>query len=166
MFQVGNHGEQFVDIYVNHVVVHTQVQVVLTRCAVHSRELQFGSLAYKTYLVQNQYAVIDIDATLQVLGVLVEHIYIAHVRLECQIDIGGHKERLYTIRLRLLIFYSRFVACAAFRLCFLAALVVAEPSHQLVEVTVVGYKFQFALQDCVVAEPFANVMHVTFQIEV
>ena len=144
-------------------VVHTDVQVIAARGAVHSRQLQLGCAAYETHLVQDQRAFVEVDTSLQILGDLVEHDHFLHMRIQRQVHIGRNKERLRlgfglrTLRFSLLGLGSRL---------FFAAAVGAEPCHQLICIAVIGDNLQFAFQHRFVFEPFADMTNVTFEVDV
>ena len=92
LLEVRNHRQQFVYIHINHMVVHSEVQVTSSGCTVHRRQLQFGSPAYETHLIENEGTILDIQTAFQVFCHLVEDHYFLHVRSECQIHIGRYQE--------------------------------------------------------------------------
>ena len=94
LLQIRNHRQQFVYIDVDHMIVESEIEMVAPRGAVHGGELQFGSPAYESHLVENQRTVLDIEPALEILGVLVEYIHRTDMGSQRQIDVGRNEERI------------------------------------------------------------------------
>ena len=59
LFQVRYHRQELVDIDIQHVVVESYIEVVTSRRAVDSGQLQFGGVTDESDLVEDQFALLD-----------------------------------------------------------------------------------------------------------
>ena len=75
-------------------VIKAKVEVVLTRRAIDSRQLQFGSSAHESHFVENHLAVFDEQSAFEVFGCLIENLHFAHVGCQRKVNIRGHEDRI------------------------------------------------------------------------
>ena len=160
-----NHTDEFLDIDIQHVVVKSHIEVVLTGRAVHSGELHLSRLAHKSHLFQHQRTVLDVETTREVAYALVEHIGLIDLGIERQINRGGHQEGLGFCRFRSWRSFRRFRSLRSFR-CLLAAFVGGEEGHQFVDVRVLRGEGEFALEDALMLHPLTHIGHFAHECEV
>ena len=85
-------------IHIQHMVVESYVDMVSPRSLVHCRELHTRRVAHKADLLQHQDTVTHINPSFQVMRRLIEEMRLLDMRVQCQVHILRHQERLRLLR--------------------------------------------------------------------